>query len=122
MLFLCTAQDEADAATVDGAGFQLPLYADEWVEELLSRIFATLSNLENPNHGDDSARVSFLLEGNSMFRCAPASLSPALLAPSGSIREPLRRYNLTKSGDDGMSPTSILCIMREAANAWGLLP
>ena len=43
------------------------------MEELLSRIFATLSNLENPNHGDDSARVSFLLEGNSMFRCALAS-------------------------------------------------
>ena len=40
------------------------------MEELLSRIFATLSNLENPNQGDDSARASFLLEGNSMFRYA----------------------------------------------------
>ena len=68
MQFLCCDQDEANTTDANAAGFQLPLYAEEWVEELLSRIFATLSNLENPNHGDDSARVSFLLEGNSMFR------------------------------------------------------
>ncbi len=68
-------QDEAESGAASDAGFRLPLYVDAWVEELLSRMFAILSNLENPNQGDDSARLSFLLEGNSMFRCAPTGMS-----------------------------------------------
>jgi hypothetical protein len=58
----------------------LPLYTEEWVEELLSRVFGILGNLEAPQTRSDHAAVqgnassaasdsaSFLLEGNSMFR------------------------------------------------------
>ena len=58
----------------------MPLYAEEWVEELLSRVFGILSNLEAPETRSDHAAVqgnataaasdqaSFLIEGNSMFR------------------------------------------------------
>lgn len=58
----------------------MPLYTEEWVEELLSRIFSILANLEAPETRSDHAAVqgnasapasdsaSFLLEGNSMFR------------------------------------------------------
>ena len=56
------------------------MYAEEWVEELLSRVFGILSNLEAPETRSDHAAVqgnataaasdqaSFLIEGNSMFR------------------------------------------------------
>ena len=40
------------------------------MEELLSRVFAILSNLETPHQADSGERLYFLLEGNSMFRCA----------------------------------------------------
>lgn len=39
------------------------------MEELLSRVFAILSNLETPHQADSGECLSFLLEGNSMFRC-----------------------------------------------------
>lgn len=28
----------------------LPLYSEEWVEELLSRVFAIITNLDSPEH------------------------------------------------------------------------
>ena len=48
------------------------------MEELLVRVFAILSNLEAPERGEHGASsraggdsgLSFLLAGNSMFRCA----------------------------------------------------
>ena len=54
----------------------LPLYTEEWMEELLSRIFIVITNLDAPDasaehggredgHSDSS---TFLLEGTSMFR------------------------------------------------------
>lgn len=58
----------------------LPLYAEEWVEELLSRVFDILTNLEAPETRSDHSAVqgnstaaasdqaSFLIEGSSMFR------------------------------------------------------
>ncbi|DBA73425.1 TPA: hypothetical protein ACH3X1_011462 [Trebouxia sp. C0004] len=68
-----------DKSTQSGSG-SLPLYTEEWVEELLSRVFGILGNLEAPQTRSDHAAVqgnassaasdsaSFLLEGNSMFR------------------------------------------------------
>lgn len=65
---------------LQGGPGSLPLYTEEWVEELLSRIFSILGNLEAPETRSDHAAVqgnaaapasdsaSFLLEGNSMFR------------------------------------------------------
>ena len=62
---------QAEPGTDAAVGFPLPLYTEEWVDELMSRIFAILSNLETPTQpGENSDRVSFLLEGNSMFRRA----------------------------------------------------
>ncbi|KAL4431419.1 hypothetical protein ABPG75_006675 [Micractinium tetrahymenae] len=55
----------------------LPLYTEEWVEELLSRCFAIITNLDSPEHrGEHGAQGqklaleegSFLLDSNSMFR------------------------------------------------------
>lgn len=56
----------------------LPLYTEEWAEELLSRVFSIISNLDAPDHGAEdggqgeglgsSEEMSFLLNGNSMFR------------------------------------------------------
>lgn len=72
----------------------MPLYTEEWVEELLSRIFSILGNLEAPETRSDHAAVqgnaaapasdsaSFLLEGNSMFRyfsCTCALQQPLLM-------------------------------------------
>ena len=67
---------ECCAQTEPGRG--LPLPAEEWVEELLVRVFAILSNLEAPERGEHNAGgrdggdsgLSFLLAGNSMFRFA----------------------------------------------------
>jgi hypothetical protein len=69
-------------------GRGLPLPAEEWVEELLVRVFAILGNLEAPERGEHGAGgrpagdggLSFLLAGNSMFRRAaqPRSAAPLL--------------------------------------------
>lgn len=65
---------------LQGGPGSLPLYTEEWVEELLARVFSILANLEAPQTRSDHAAVqgnasapasdsaSFLLEGNSMFR------------------------------------------------------
>ncbi|KAL3134782.1 hypothetical protein ABBQ32_007768 [Trebouxia sp. C0010 RCD-2024] len=65
---------------IHGEPGSLPLYTEEWVEELLARVFSILANLEAPQTRSDHAAVqgnasapasdsaSFLLEGNSMFR------------------------------------------------------
>ena len=55
----------------------LPLQAEAWTDELLSRVFAVLANLEAPaeHRGADAGSsnapggsVSFLLADRSMFR------------------------------------------------------
>lgn len=54
------------------------------MEELLVRVFAILSNLEAPERGEHNAGgraggdsgLSFLLAGNSMFRCVAVSDLP----------------------------------------------
>lgn len=68
------------ACLMQGGAGDLPLYTQEWVEELLSRVFGILGNLEAPETRSDHSAVqgnasaaasdhaSFLLEGNSMFR------------------------------------------------------
>ncbi len=75
---LCHVDHVASCAQVE-PGRGLPLPAEEWVEELLVRVFAILGNLEAPERGEHGAGsraggdsgLSFLLAGNSMFRCAP---------------------------------------------------
>lgn len=53
------------------------LYSEEWVVDLLARIFTVLSNLDSPGSGGEHTgnpgsqqeeEASFLLDGNSMFR------------------------------------------------------
>ncbi|KAL0043408.1 hypothetical protein WJX79_003790 [Trebouxia sp. C0005] len=70
----------SSVGTLQSGPGSLPLYTEEWVEELLSRVFGILGNLEAPQTRSDHAAVqgnatsaasdsaSFLLEGNSMFR------------------------------------------------------
>ena len=58
----------------------LPLYTEEWLEELLARIFAILSNLDSPETRSDLSTSgqpkadhdcqSFLLNDDCMFRCS----------------------------------------------------
>ena len=75
-------QAPAGAQTEPGRGLLLP--AEEWVEELLVRVFAILGNLEAPERGEHGAGgraggdggLSFLLAGNSMFRCATGQGPP----------------------------------------------
>lgn len=39
----------------------LPLYSEEWVEELLSRVFAIITNLDSPEHrGELQQHAAFL--------------------------------------------------------------
>ncbi|KAK9865395.1 hypothetical protein WJX84_009143, partial [Apatococcus fuscideae] len=66
----CMSQLEAEPSNY-------PLYVSEWVEELMSRIFAILHNLESPDTRTESAAAadaesthsqSFLLHSESMFR------------------------------------------------------
>ena len=62
----------------------LPLYTEEWLEELLARIFAILSNLDSPETRSDLSTSgqpkadhdcqSFLLNDDCMFRCSLCSL------------------------------------------------
>ena len=82
-----------------------PLYLAEWVEELLSRIFAILHNLDSPETRTESAAAadaasthsqSFLLHSESMFRydcclalfdaeCTKAKHGPATMPRSGAF-------------------------------------
>eukprot|EP00889_Picochlorum_renovo_P005245 jgi/Picre1/32275/NNA_007621.t1 len=57
--------------------FHTCLYSEEWVVDLLARIFTVLSNLDSPGSGGEhnshpgsqqEEEASFLLDGNSMFR------------------------------------------------------
>lgn len=57
--------------------FHACLYSEEWVVDLLARIFTVLSNLDSPGSGGEhnshpgsqqEEEASFLLDGNSMFR------------------------------------------------------
>lgn len=55
-----------------------PLNVEVWVEDLLSHIFAVISNLDVPEHRgelaaqnahDSTKETTFLLDSRSMFRC-----------------------------------------------------
>ncbi|KAK9818405.1 hypothetical protein WJX72_012161 [[Myrmecia] bisecta] len=98
-----------------------PLYTEEWVMELLSRIFAILTNLEAPETRGDhvgstggnnghAASASFLLEGSSMFRPMVellfARLPPAIR--SQAIRQ-VARFVTTTSLPSVTNETSLLC-------------
>lgn len=63
---------------MQGEAIGLPLYTEEWVEDLLARIFDLLTNVDSPetrsdlsvngNPGVNHDCQSFLLNDNCMYR------------------------------------------------------
>lgn len=64
----------------------LPLYAEDWLEELMGRIFTLLTNLDSPEVRSDLSATgprsidndcqSFLLHDNCMYRYSMALTTP----------------------------------------------
>lgn len=57
MLQILLWAPEAFLADLQSGPGSLPLYTEEWVEELLSRVFGILGNLEAPQTRSDHAAV-----------------------------------------------------------------
>lgn len=105
------AEPYGSGGSGEAVGFPLPLYTEEWVEELLSRVFAILSNLETPHQADSGERLSFLLEGNSMFRCASAGFQPQEVLNVGLPTGLQRRSGAPGAGP---APGALLCCSSSA--------
>ncbi|KAL6772361.1 hypothetical protein ACKKBG_A29920 [Auxenochlorella protothecoides x Auxenochlorella symbiontica] len=93
-----------------------PLETEIWVEELLSHVFAVISNLDAPEHRDEhqaeglgsgEGEETFLLDGNSMFRPLMELLFSRL--PPG-----LRRHAIQRVGRF-LLETTLSSVMAEAA-------
>ncbi|KFM25207.1 Proteasome activator complex subunit 4 [Auxenochlorella protothecoides] len=103
-----------DGEEVATPGF--PLETEIWVEELLSHVFAVISNLDAPEHRDEhqaeglgsgEGEETFLLDGNSMFRPLMELLFSRL--PPG-----LRRHAIQRVGRF-LLETTLSSVMVEAA-------
>jgi hypothetical protein len=96
----------------------LPLYTEEWVFELLSRIFTVITNLDAPDAGAEhggredgsSDGATFLLEGSSMFRPLMELLYMRLPGPlrTAAIKK-TAKFLLESSFSSVTSEAAILC-------------
>ncbi|KAI3424360.1 hypothetical protein D9Q98_009913 [Chlorella vulgaris] len=103
----------------EGPTAALPLLSEEWVDELLARCFAIISNLDSPEHrGEHGGHQgqkgmedgSFLLDSNSMFRPLMELLF-ARLPPSlrkGAIRR-VAKFLLESTFTSVAAEASVLC-------------
>jgi len=102
-------------STTSGA---LPLYTEEWVFELFSRIFTVITNLDAPDAGAEhggredgsSDGSTFLLEGSSMFRPLMELLYMRLPGPlrKNAIKK-TAKFLLENSFSSVTSEAAILC-------------
>jgi len=102
-------------STTPGA---LPLYTEEWVFELLSRIFTVVNNLDAPDAGAEhggredmsSDGTTFLLEGSSMFRPLMELLYMRLPADLRNVAiKKTAKFLLESSFSSVTSEAAILC-------------
>lgn len=63
---LQSVQTLCHASQGDSGG--LPLYLDEWVDDLLSRLFAVLGHLDEPSQQGTAASGSFLMGAGSPYK------------------------------------------------------
>ncbi|KAH7621507.1 hypothetical protein Ndes2526B_g03845 [Nannochloris sp. 'desiccata'] len=96
----------------------LPLYTEEWVFELLSRIFTVIGNLDAPDAGAEhggredgsSDGSTFLLEGSSMFRPLMELLYMRLPGPLKTVAiKKTAKFLLESSFSSVTSEAAILC-------------